>query len=130
LVAFFANTRRTTPAGFGVSFTCDVFITLSMIYLIHTSRTAFARTNTLIDRLISFTLSTNALTRCCLFALKRYHEVLTTRHSLVYLFVVITSCLYPTTMIWFPLYYCGVRRTLFPYASFTLATKVHMWQWR
>jgi hypothetical protein len=65
MVSFFTNTRRTTPAGFGTTLARNILITLAMTYLLNTSRTVFARTNTLIDRLITFTLSTNALTRCC-----------------------------------------------------------------
>ncbi|KAH7912380.1 hypothetical protein BJ138DRAFT_800934 [Hygrophoropsis aurantiaca] len=46
----------------GTTLACDIFITLSMCYYLHGSRTGFKRTDSLVNTLILYALSTGAIT--------------------------------------------------------------------
>ncbi|PIL35067.1 hypothetical protein GSI_02855 [Ganoderma sinense ZZ0214-1] len=49
----------------GMSAVCDVVITASLCYYLHSKRTGFKRTNSIIDRLIIYAVNRGALTAIC-----------------------------------------------------------------
>ncbi|KAI0323510.1 hypothetical protein GY45DRAFT_1439568 [Cubamyces sp. BRFM 1775] len=56
----------TVSAALGASVTCDVLLTGVLVYVLHHSRTAFGRTDSIIDGLIAYAMNTGLLIGCVL----------------------------------------------------------------
>jgi len=77
---------------------CDSFITLTLVYYLHTSRTGFKRTESLINRLITWTINTGLLTS--IFAIADFICILTMESNLVYVGVFfVVSKLYTNSIL-------------------------------